>query len=734
MNKKLLFTIAAGLCLSSLMATTPQNLNKVSKVNKNHYSKLMRAQDDYSLQSYNLNPNAASAMQMPIGPITLVDMGSSPNLYTALVSESHALTADQNLNMIAYNRRRNKNDFGNSGFIQTSFSLNNGTSFDSTLTVMGDSSDSHLGRYPTGAILNPIGNTNPLEAFLVSSGPWHPGASWQGNFFASRKANGNNYSAYFQDNFALLSGEVISDFARISSQSSDDETYHVMGGSFLDANGTTAAAQGYNFAVLHTGKLNNTTNSLDWSSREFPHPFRLDPADLSKSVFTVAHCAWSQDGSVGYVVYIGQDSANYDQIQAFQPIVYKTTDFGANWNLMPVQNYSNLVALKKVLKSTRQGTKRAFFGSTHGISTTVDINNDLHIVAGIRSASTDQIDSLDFTWNFPIIITDVKTNGNTWESVIIDSLLTEEVLDADSQWQPNDGSAGNGWDARIQVSRTQDGKKIFYGWMDTDDTWGSGITTNLFPDIYAKGYDVQTKLATPTINFTSSDAALHGKMQWMFMQTITLKNATEYNLGFSHITSYDGSFDALGAIKHWYVKGIAFNDTSFSISASCGAFGISNFNVSYPTDTASTNGSVTAELTGGTAPFTYSWSTNPPQTTATAVGLGNQTYTLTVTDATGCSSSETVNLSTTTVKEIQSSKFAQVYPNPTLGLVNIVTDKSINTNISVSVVAIDGSVVLNKNFDASVTKTLDLSSVSKGLYFVKVTAGNKTNIVKITKM
>lgn len=48
------------------------------------------------------------------------------------------------------------------------------------------------------------------------------------------------------------------------------------------------------------------------------------------------------------------------------------------------------------------------------------------------------------------------------------------------------------------------------------------------------------------------------------------------------------------------------------------------------------NGSATVTVTGGTPPYTYSWSTVPPQTTMTATGLGAGTYYVTVTDSSGC--------------------------------------------------------------------------------------------------
>jgi gliding motility-associated-like protein len=56
-------------------------------------------------------------------------------------------------------------------------------------------------------------------------------------------------------------------------------------------------------------------------------------------------------------------------------------------------------------------------------------------------------------------------------------------------------------------------------------------------------------------------------------------------------------------------------------------------------------GSVTAIVTGGTAPFSYSWNTVPEQMTSTATGLPAGTYTVTVTDVNGCISSNSVIIS-----------------------------------------------------------------------------------------
>ncbi len=58
-----------------------------------------------------------------------------------------------------------------------------------------------------------------------------------------------------------------------------------------------------------------------------------------------------------------------------------------------------------------------------------------------------------------------------------------------------------------------------------------------------------------------------------------------------------------------------------------------------------TNGSATVNATGGTGTLSYSWNTTPVQTTPTATNLGAGPHTVTVTDASGCTATQNVNLS-----------------------------------------------------------------------------------------
>jgi hypothetical protein len=59
------------------------------------------------------------------------------------------------------------------------------------------------------------------------------------------------------------------------------------------------------------------------------------------------------------------------------------------------------------------------------------------------------------------------------------------------------------------------------------------------------------------------------------------------------------------------------------------------------------NGTATATVSGGTAPYTYSWNTVPVQTTGVATGLAAGTYSVTVTDKNTCSTTVPVTVTAT---------------------------------------------------------------------------------------
>lgn len=140
-------------------------------------------------------------------------------------------------------------------------------------------------------------------------------------------------------------------------------------------------------------------------------------------------------------------------------------------------------------------------------------------------------------------------------------------------------------------------------------------------------------------------------------------------------------------------------------------------NVPVPPTTAaictSLNGTATANPASGTAPYTYSWNTAPVQATQTATGLASGPYTVTVTDANGCTG--TAN--------------AVVALNPGNLTVSIptVNDATCNGTCNGSLIAqpVGGTAPMNTVWnDPAAQSTLTASNLCAGNFQVIVTDAN----------
>ncbi|XOV66618.1 MAG: choice-of-anchor L domain-containing protein [Fluviicola sp.] len=110
--------------------------------------------------------------------------------------------------------------------------------------------------------------------------------------------------------------------------------------------------------------------------------------------------------------------------------------------------------------------------------------------------------------------------------------------------------------------------------------------------------------------------------------------------------------DISGLSSGWYSVTLSTNagggcvvTDSFFVGSTSGSLSIDSL-VTIDESCGLTNGAVDAFITGGTMPFTYSWDNGA--TTEDISGLTAGMYTLTVTDATGCTASSSVTLSNNT--------------------------------------------------------------------------------------
>jgi gliding motility-associated-like protein len=138
---------------------------------------------------------------------------------------------------------------------------------------------------------------------------------------------------------------------------------------------------------------------------------------------------------------------------------------------------------------------------------------------------------------------------------------------------------------------------------------------------------------------------------------------------------------------------------------------ISNYNGQNISCNGASDGSALATVSGGTMPYTYSWSTSPVQTNDTASALGASTYTVSISDANSCTSSATVALT-------QPAALVAVATTTSLyGEYNVSCFGSVNGSIDLTVSG--GTSPYSYPWSNGAT-TEDLAGIGAGVYSVNV--------------
>lgn len=566
MKTKLLLGVALFTTLSTHAQTT-ENKRPVKLVNM--AQKLAAKYDLAKRASEHSTPS--NSQTMPIGPAFQMSSKSastsvswklisgSLNIYGVLEISGKPLHYNNELNAVSFIHRKSFTYISNpvatpstaaSGVIVGMVSANCGTDWDSTCIW---NNNTNWARYPQGGFWNPPGNTTLSNAHLVVSGPVTAATgSWVGSYLASKKLDaigglGNNNVAstltgaqQFEPN-AVNINTVLGkfDYPSYSFSSTDDGKVHSLGIIVNDFNGTGSARQ-YRGARVLTGTV-SPGQVVQWSSDSvIVAPLTKTNTAGDSQLLGEPHMAWNESGTVGYVVHFGCLASATNPINfGFQPIIYRYSVNSPTWTLMPPIDFSLPQFQNKVLKripSTTSNTDIAipFFNTSEGIDCVVDKNDKLHIVSTLFGSAASETSSLGVvsefvnadgdTYSFGHVaglrpyIYDFMETSTGWNVAIIDSMSSEAPGErsADDGYNENpwDPTGGGGTDkvssaARIQASRTPDGRFIVYTWAESDTSFTSGGKKwNNIPNIKARAFDVDRQVVSLNeINLTSSTDA-----------------------------------------------------------------------------------------------------------------------------------------------------------------------------------------------------------------------------------
>jgi len=490
-----------------------------------------------------------------------VYLGTSRNAFTLLVQEQVGVYYNKELNCIMNSYRGNNKavvglpaPVGTGNDVVTNWSTDMGTTQTTKISYVGVLNTS-MARYPSGVIFNPAGNTDLNVAYSLVGGPATNAAGFASTFLSSIQYNGNN-----------LDKDIIplSDYTELVRQGM---TVIADGHAYI---GTTKEKNdGTNYTSLKShvksGVFNTNTLGFDWTQKDIDVPFYINGG--FPDGYSYFNMAWSKDGSVGYMMNLGIDSragAN----KGYYPILQKTVDQGATWQLMDYFDFSTFPVVYDHIYpvSATPDIAVPWFLEADMV---VDNSNNLHIMALCRGHARQNPDSLNYYYPTErgSIFEFSNEQGGQWFCHYIGQTKTTEVTGAESPYVTNP-APNVGWNMRLQASRTDDGSKVFAVWTDTDyQFWGMTDSINLYPDVMAWGRDVNTNMNTTIKNITYLQEGM-GEAYFMFVSPIAIDNAGVYDIPTRISDINTSALNADEPVAHYYLQGVTFTEADFTILSS----------------------------------------------------------------------------------------------------------------------------------------------------------------------
>ena len=462
---------------------------------------------------------------------TTANLGSSSNLFTIIRNSTNPIIADNNLNTILYAHRSNTVIFGgDNGELRYDISTNGGTTWTNNVGVLNPLlTTSVSGRYPNMAIYNPVGNLVPNNAYL-------------------------SYMAATVDYTANLWTGRVSGVRQLSGVGNTENYNQTGGNTMLIPQSLVKGAPGVFWAVdaLYAGSLItgykiykgtwNGLNDIVWTTNYSVTPTFVTGNNNSGDY----NIAFDPTGNIGYLSILGHITGGPTN-SAFYPILYKTTDAGLTWT-GPVQVDINQFSCITSNMVPGNVPSCAF---EHDL--TVDILGNPHILTGICNGNNAY--SIFYnTWHHMFDITSYNGLWNAYDVANVNAgrgtfgLIPNQVF----------------LDFAPQISRSNNGQKIFYGWVD-NSTYTLGAP-NQAPNLFVRGFDVVLNKWTTANDVSSCNAGANGLILFPHISPEVLQpNPTSYKLPFV-FGEFTVPNDAISPCNFKFVDNVVFNNADFSIN------------------------------------------------------------------------------------------------------------------------------------------------------------------------
>lgn len=441
-----------------------------------------------------LSPAISSVNYKATNAINIIGIGTSANAYSygfAGGQRSIVCTNDE-LGVVTNIHRMGGvlDPEGYSGDLGYDFSTNWGIDW-SVMNKFYEARDGYMvlsARFPQQGIFNPIGNTNPDEAYMAYLAPILGGTN-------------PPYGMYVYGRVRI--GDITDTTVNFSSPDPGAGIYqNIPDGFTVTATGDFWAVD-YNVAMSSTGGDEWLQQLLIshgvWNQSEDDYDmtqFLLPCPTLDTTMPPLCgRVEFSPDGQHGYIVVL-TDNGNVaiSAGQSFYPVLWRTADYGATWEgpievalageegIWGVLNFLDAEEIEELYDPVPDPDEIPFTTAyDFDLSVDADGNPCIAVVVGVTSEQpygiiTERSAYSGYLYMAPFILhSDDKGNPGSWQGYELGRLYQFRGTYGEELWEDN----------RIQIARNRIGDRMFVAWLDTDTAVS---TENNAPDIWARGF------------------------------------------------------------------------------------------------------------------------------------------------------------------------------------------------------------------------------------------------------
>jgi len=440
--------------------------------------------------------------------VSVIDIGSSANAYGYGYGggQKNLVAVNNTLNTVTnFHRMGGELDPGGySGDLGYDVSMDGGMTFTSMVECYvatenaGGTYYLDAARYPNHGIYNPIGNTDPNEAYLtffaatidLSNDP----AGWGGYGYGTHKMG----SAPNVDTTKHLRSSRPSE--GIYQEIPDGYCVTNLGDVWvadLNKNWSSGALVYENSMIINHGTWNEA--EMDFEYEEMLMDCEVQEASTLPAYQKIE---FAPDGLTGYILILGDNGeVEISKDYSYYPIIWRTEDGGETWTdpipvaiagpdgIAEVQNYLSDDEIAELFLEPLPDRDEIPFTTAFDCDLSVDAKGNpcIAVVVGVSvdaysiGSGISPSSGYMFTSVFMLHSVDKGEEGS-WYG---------HELGRPVSFRGNFGDLTE--DNRIQIARTPAGDKMFVSWLDTDTTVSA---ENNAPDIWARGIDLNSNLLT----------------------------------------------------------------------------------------------------------------------------------------------------------------------------------------------------------------------------------------------